>query len=159
MENGDSCSLIYYTWLSISGCLPKIGIYKTSANTEKNHMNRILSIALLSLFLSAGESAAWYVTIHDEPEDDRRNGGVVFPLTNNTAKNIERVFGWVYRYKEENPKNPLLVSNPHIAATKITPGPHKPGEKALYWFKVPEYLLSVDKFGVVVYDASIRFSY
>lgn len=110
------------------------------------------------LLFSAGESRAWYVTIHDEPEDDRRIGGVVFPLTNNTGKNIDRVFGWVYRYQEEKTETPILVSNPHIPAVKVSPGFHKPGEKALYWFKVPQYLLTQDKFGVVIYDASVRFS-
>ena len=135
------------------------GIYKTFEETEKDYMKRTLFIALVSLFLFTGESAAWYVTIHDEPDGDRRNGGIVIPLTNNTTRDIARVFGWVYRYKEEKTENPILVSNPHIAATKITPGSHKPGEKALYWFKVPMHLLSRDKFGVVIYDASVRFSH
>ena len=121
-------------------------------------MKRILPLALLTLLFLSGESSAWYVTIHDEPEGDRRNGGVVFPLTNNTARNIDGVFGWVYRYKEEKVEKPLLVSNPHIPAIKVSPGIHKPGEKALYWFKVPQYLLSQDKFGVVIYDATVRFS-
>ena len=114
--------------------------------------------ALLLTILFSGEASAWYVTIHDEPEDSERKNGIIFPLTNNTSRDIELVYGWVYRYEAENPKNLYLVSNPHMPAIKVTPGPHKPGEKALYWFKVPPYHIKPDKYGIVIYDASIRFS-
>jgi len=136
----------------------KPNLNKITKKTEKIYMRFLALPILLLALLFSSDASAWYVTIHGEPEDATRENGIVFPLTNNTSRDIELVYGWVYRYAPEEPKNIFLVSNPHVPATRITPGPHKPGEKALYWFKVPQYHIKPDKYGVVIYDASIRFA-
>jgi len=86
-----------------------------------------------------------------------RRGGVVFPVTNQTNRNINQIFGWVYGYEEQPPYRFKLVSNPHAPARRVTAGPHPPGETALYWFPVPAYHLKMKNYGVVVYDASVSF--
>lgn len=118
-------------------------------------------LAVLLIFLAlytAGTAKAWYVSIHDEVKSYRRLGGVAFSLTNNTDRNIETVFALVYGYKNEEPYRFELVSYPRIPAAKITPGPHEPGEKALYLFKIPAYRLKMEKYGLFLYDVSIVFS-
>lgn len=121
---------------------------------------RILRALMLCLALSAiGEASAAYLTIEQEVKKETRlrKRGVIFPVTNHSGRNINQIFGWVYGYEEKRPYKYTLVANPNKPATRVTPGSHEPGKTALYWFEVPAYHLKMQKFGVVVYDASVSF--
>ena len=122
-------------------------------------MRRLFAPVLCLVLLVAGEAHAAYLTIGPEVYKEEREdkGGVVFPVLNNSPRNISQIFGWVYGYGEKRPYRFKLAANPHKPAMRITPGVHAPGKTALYWFEVPAYYLDMKKFGVVVYDASVSF--
>lgn len=116
----------------------------------------VLGLITLLFYQSAG---AAYLKI--EPEDMenkiKKTGGVVFPIKNLTNRSVNAIFGWVYGYKDEKPYRFKLASNPHIAAVKISPGPHLPGKTARYWFRLPGFNMKMQKYGLVVHDASVSF--
>lgn len=121
---------------------------------------RILCALVFCLaLLTAGEARAAYLTIAQEvkKEERIRKNGVIFPVLNQSGRNIAQIFGWVYGYDDNRPYKFKLVTNPHKPAMRVTPGPHTPGKTALYWFEVPAYHLKMKNFGVVVYDASVSF--
>ncbi len=94
----------------------------------------------------------------EEIQKNERKNGVYFPVTNNSVKRIDQIFGRVYGYSNEKPYAFRLVNNPHEAATRVTPGPHQPGKTAIYLFNVPNYRLRHEKYGLVVFDVSISFN-
>jgi len=120
-------------------------------------MRGVIASILAAVLLAAGASHAAYLGLGREANKEKRRGGVVFPVTNQTNRNINQIFGWVYGYEEQPPYRFKLVSNPHAPARRVTAGPHPPGETALYWFPVPAYHLKMKNYGVVVYDASVSF--
>ncbi len=122
-------------------------------------MRYFCALALCLALLMAGEAHAAILTIGQEVKKEYRfrKNGVIFPVVNHSNRNITQIFGWVYGYEEKRPYKFRLVANPNRAAIRITPGPHTPGKTALYWFEVPAYHLRMQKFGVVVYDASVSF--
>ena len=122
-------------------------------------MRRFCALAICLALLMAGEARAAYLTIEQEVKKELRlrKKGVVFPMLNQSGRNIAQIFGWVYGYEDKRPYKFKLVANPNKPAIRITPGPHLPGKTALYWFEVPAYHLKMKKFGVVVYDASVSF--
>ncbi len=122
-------------------------------------MRRICALVLCLTLLMAGETRATILAIDQEvkKENRLRKKGVIFPVLNQSGRNIAQIFGWVYGYEEKRPYKFRLVANPNKPAVRITPGPHQPGKTALYWFEVPAYHLKMKKFGVVVYDASVSF--
>ncbi len=136
------------------------------------------TVFLFYLLIAAAIQPAWaaYITIHgetlvkkgtqapplesetEEIKKDERNNGVYFPLTNNSVKSIDQIFGRVYGYSKEKPYAFRLVNNPHEAATRVTPEQHQPGKTAIYRFNVPNYRLKHEKYGLVVFDVSISFN-
>lgn len=120
-------------------------------------MRGLSILLLLCLLVPSGAADASYLGLGDEVKPEKRKGGVVFPITNKTNRNINQVFGWVYGYNDITPYKPVQASNPNTPAIKVSPGAHLPGKTALYWFQVPAYHLKMKKFGVVVYDASVFF--
>ncbi len=118
----------------------------------------VATAIFFTVIFAASPASAGYLTIHDEEVKLRRAGWVVFPITNETGYRIEAIYGSVYRYKDEKPYNFIPVSNRHIQAVKIRHGGHKPGKKMLYAFKVPVYKMKIEKYGLIIYDAPIRFS-
>lgn len=122
-------------------------------------MRSLFALVLCLALLTAGEARAAYLTIEQEvrKEERFRKQGVIFPVLNQSGRNIAQIFGWVYGYDEKRPYKFKLVANPHKPAIRITPGPHITGKTALYWFEVPAYHLKMKKFGVWVYDASVSF--
>lgn len=119
---------------------------------------RVILVSLaFACFLAVQAAEAGFVTIHKEMREDKRKGGVIFPIANNTNKTIDQIRGWVYGYNEKKPYGFSLVNNPHEAAIKINSGPHLPGTTSLYWFRVAPYRLERGKFGVTIYDAAISF--
>ncbi len=122
-------------------------------------MRRLYALVLCLAVLTAGEAYATYLTIEQEVKKETRlrKRGVIFPVVNQSGRNIAQIFGWVYGYGENRPYQFKLVANPNKPAMRISPGPHEPGKTALYWFEVPAYHLKMQKFGVVVYDASVSF--
>lgn len=122
-------------------------------------MRILCALVLYLALLTAGEASAAYLNIDQEVKKETRirKRGVIFPVTNQSGRNINQIFGWVYGYEEKRPYKFKLVANPNKPATRITPGSHEPGKTALYWFEVPAYHLKMQNFGVVVYDASVSF--
>ncbi len=122
-------------------------------------MRSFCALVLCLAIFTAGEARAAYLTIQQEVKKETRirKRGVIFPVLNQSSRNIDQIFGWVYGYEEKRPYKFKLVANPHKPAIRISPGPHEPGKTALYWFEVPAYHLKMQKFGVVVYDASVSF--
>jgi len=121
-------------------------------------MKKFYLITALLLLLCTISASAEYISIGKEVEKYRVLGGVVFSITNNMQANLTSVRGWVYGYKDKKPYKFIEVSNPNIEAQKLTPGPHKPGKDALYLFRIPPHHSRMEKYGVVVYDAPLRFS-
>ncbi len=77
-----------------------------------------------------------YISYFPDFELTKDRKHIIFKIRNNTNLTISNIYGWIYQYKEGEPRSSLLVNNPNQGGILIEGGPHQGGKTVSWKFKL-----------------------